>query len=84
MVCLLSNNTESLGEFASIIDDCTDFIRNMPTKESMHCFREANNQEQDFVLIDVPPSESDVLLLLYLDKLGICIMMALSVLFDFL
>ena len=36
----------------------------------MHCFREANSQEHDFVLIDVPPSASDVLLLLYLDKLG--------------
>ena len=36
----------------------------------MHCFREANSQEHDFVLIDVPLSESDVLLLLYLDKLG--------------
>ena len=43
IVCLLNSNSESLGEFASIVDDCRDLIRNLAL------LQRGVREEQDFV-----------------------------------
>ena len=70
VVCLLSSNSGITWWICVYYWWLQELNQEYSKKEIMHCFREANSQEHDFVLIDVPPSESDVLLLLYLDKLG--------------
>lgn len=78
MVCLSNSASESLGKFASIVDDSRDLIRSISRiirhyyKEAYKCAdaltRRDVRQEQGFVTFDI--LASDVLLLLYLDKFG--------------
>ena len=45
VVCLLNSNFESLGEFAYIVNDCRDLIRNLAL------LQRGVRQEQDFVTL---------------------------------
>ena len=45
VVCLLNCNSESLGEFAYIVEDCRDFIRNLAL------LQRGVRLEQDFVTL---------------------------------
>ena len=45
VVCLLNCNSESLGEFANIVEDCRDLIRNLAL------LQRGVRLEQDFVTL---------------------------------